>query len=119
MMIMNAHAQHSSLITHPSSLIPHPWFRLILFVLGILTLMPGTALSVQIMDDMGHELTLQEPAKRVIPLYGAFAEMLYAIGAGKEVVARTQADQFPPEIVKLPSVGTHMRPNEEMIIGLK
>ena len=67
----------------------------------------------------GHEISLEEPAKRIIPLYGAFAEMLYALGAGKEVVARTQADQFPPEIVRLPSVGTHMRPNVEMIIGLK
>ena len=88
-------------------------------MLGLLAVVPGGALAVHIVDDFGHEISLQEPAKRIIPLYGAFAEMLYAIGAGKEVAARTQADQFPAGIVKLPSVGTHMRPNVEMIIGLK
>jgi iron complex transport system substrate-binding protein len=91
----------------------------LLLVLASPAVIPGTAEAVQITDDLGHEVSLREPAKRVIPLYGAFAEMLFAIGAGKEVIARTQADQFPPEIVKLPSVGTHMRPNVEMIIGLK
>jgi iron complex transport system substrate-binding protein len=91
----------------------------LLFVLVITAVMPGRACAVQIADDLGHDVLLREPAKRIIPLYGAFAEMLFAIGAGKEVAARTQADQFPPEIVKLPSVGTHMRPNVEMIIGLK
>jgi iron complex transport system substrate-binding protein len=89
------------------------------FVLAIVVLNSHTVGASQITDDLGHEVLLREPAKRVIPLYGAFAEMLFAIGAGKEVAARTQADQFPPEIVKLPSVGTHMRPNVEMIIGLK
>ena len=93
--------------------------RWLLLVLGLMTMLRGTAFSVQIVDDLGHEISLQEPAKRIIPLYGAFTEMLFAVGAGKEVVARTQADQYPPEIISLPSVGTHMRPNVEMIIGLK
>jgi iron complex transport system substrate-binding protein len=97
----------------------HKWFKSIQLALGFLALMPGPALSVQVVDDLGHDISLEEPAKRIIPLYGAFAEMLFVIGSEKEVVARTQADQFPPEIVKLPSVGTHMRPNVEMIVGLK
>ncbi len=90
------------------------WFLLVLAII-----LPRAAFSAQITDDLGREISLQGPARRIIPLYGAFAEMLFALGAGKEVLARTQADQFPPEIVNLPSVGTHMRPNVEMIIGLK
>jgi iron complex transport system substrate-binding protein len=74
---------------------------------------------IQVKDDEGRTILLQEPAKRVISLYGAFSEMLYAIGAGQQLAARTQADHFPPEITNLPSVGTHMRPNVEMILGLK
>jgi iron complex transport system substrate-binding protein len=101
---------------HP---LPTSLLRWLLVLLGLLTVWRETAFSVGITDDLGHEISLQEPAKRIIPLYGAFAEMLFAMGAGKEVVARTQADQFPPEIITLPSVGTHMRPNVEMIIGLK
>ncbi len=100
----------------------HPTMRellAMLFAFTLVAVVPGTAASVQIKDDLGHDISLREPARRIIPLYGAFAEMLFDLGAGKQVVARTQADQFPPEIVKLPSVGTHMRPNVEMIIGLK
>ncbi len=41
------------------------------------------------------------------------------MGAGPQVVARTDADQGPPEITQLPAVGTHMRPNVEMIVALK
>lgn len=95
--------------------------------LGILVMLilPGmapaasTAAAIQVTDDAGRSIELREPARRVIPLYGAFAEMLYAVGAGDRVAARTQADRFPPEIERLPSVGTHMRPNVELIIGLK
>lgn len=93
------------------------------FILAILALLicavPAQAKSVQIVDDAGHTIALQQAAKRVIPLYGAFTEMLYAIGAGSQVVARTLADRFPRQVRQLPSVGTHMRPNVEMILGLK
>lgn len=75
--------------------------------------------AIVITDDLGRTITLAQPARRIIPLYGAFSEMLFAMGAGSQVAARTQADQFPPEIEKLPSIGTHMKPNVEMILGLK
>ena len=39
-------------------------------------------ITAEITDDLGHDVSLREPAKRIIPLYGAFAEMLFAIGAG-------------------------------------
>lgn len=89
----------------------------VFWVLGTLW---GTAqAAVEVVDDAGQTVRLEAPARRVIPLYGAFAEMLYAIGAGSTVVGRTQADIFPADITRVPSVGTHMRPNAEMIIGLK
>lgn len=81
--------------------------------------LPGIGRCVEITDDLGHKVSLDRPAGRVIPLYGAFAEMLYKIGAGSQLIARTQADKYPEAILNLPSVGTHMRPNVEMIIGLK
>jgi iron complex transport system substrate-binding protein len=86
---------------------------------GAVATCPLPAASVQIVDDLGRTISLEHPAARIIPLYGAFAEMLYSIGAGGGVVARTQADSSPDEILKLPSVGTHMHPNVEMILGLK
>ncbi|MCE5334050.1 MAG: helical backbone metal receptor [Desulfobacteraceae bacterium] len=76
-------------------------------------------ICAEIVDDLGQPIKLKTGATRIIPLYGAFAEMLFSIGAGDQVIGRTQADTFPPELARLPSVGTHMRPNVEMILGLK
>lgn len=97
------------------------WRRWIWALAGVLcaALAPSAKAAVQVVDDAGRTVRLEAPARRVIPLYGAFAEMLYAIGAGDIVAARTQADSFPPDIRTLPSVGTHMRPNVEMILGLQ
>jgi len=41
------------------------------------------------------------------------------MGLTDRLVGRTKADTQPPEILAKPSIGTHMRPNVEMILGLK
>ncbi len=41
------------------------------------------------------------------------------MGLGDLLVARTAADHYPAQIVALPSIGTHMRPNPELIVALK
>jgi iron complex transport system substrate-binding protein len=91
---------------------------LVLAVLAIPWAAPESN-ALGIVDDLDRTIEIVQPARRVIPLYGAFAEMLYAVGAGPQLVARTQADRHPAEIEQLPSVGTHMKPNVELIIGLK
>ena len=92
---------------------------ILLFLCAVALIFAVRAFAVQIKDDQGRTIYLEKPAQRIIPLYGAFAEMLFAIGAGGQVRARTQADVFPAGVRELPSVGTHMKPNVEMIIGLK
>ncbi|SFM72512.1 ABC transporter substrate-binding protein [Thermodesulforhabdus norvegica] len=97
-------------------------FRIvILLTIGIM-LTPGTPSSrsaVVFTDDTGTTLSLSSPARRVVPLYGAFLEMLMAIGAGDSIVARTRADSVIPGARHLPSVGTHMKPNLELIVSAK
>jgi iron complex transport system substrate-binding protein len=45
--------------------------------------------------------------------------MLAAMGQGGRLVARTEADAAVPALAHLPSVGTHMRPNPELVAGLR
>jgi len=78
-----------------------------------------TAAEVRVTDDLGQVIALNEPAQRIISLYGAYSEILFAIGAGDKLVARTRADRFPPSILDKPSVGTHLRPNMELVLGLQ
>jgi iron complex transport system substrate-binding protein len=73
----------------------------------------------QICDDTGQTVVLSKPADRIIALYGAYNEILAGMGLADRLVGRTKADTQPPEILAKPSIGTHMRPNVEMILGLK
>ncbi len=75
--------------------------------------------SIRIVDDTGYELVLKTPAKRVIALYGALSELMLALDLGDTLVARTAADRRIVGLKHLPAVGTHMRPNPELIVSLK
>lgn len=78
----------------------------------------GKNTPVSITDDTGTTITLPAPAQRVIALYGGFNEILAAMGLEDRLIARTKADAEPPSIAALPSIGTHMRPNTEIIASL-
>ncbi|UCG14895.1 MAG: ABC transporter substrate-binding protein [Deltaproteobacteria bacterium] len=75
--------------------------------------------QIRVTDDLGQVIFLKAPAKRIISLYGAYSEILFAIGAGDRLIARTRADRFPAAILDKPSVGTHLRPNMELVLGLQ
>ncbi len=89
-------------------------------MLAALCLLTATAEAgpVCAVDGTGREVCLEAPARRVVALYGAFNEILVEMGLGGRIVARTKADGDLPAVADLPSIGTHMRPNEEMIVGL-
>lgn len=74
------------------------------------------ASSLSVIDDAQVAITLKAPARRIIPLYAGLAETLTAMGLGKRIVARTSADDALP--AELPVIGTHMRPNVELIAAL-
>ena len=79
---------------------------------------PSSSL-ISIIDDRGKKIELKTPARRVIALYGAFNEILAALGQESRILARTKADITPPSIQRLPAIGTHMRPNVELVLSLK
>lgn len=79
--------------------------------------MAGSVLSI--VDDLGQVVRLEAPAQRLLSLYGAYNEILIAMGLGHRIVGRTKADAELPELAAKPSIGTHMRPNVEMIVGLQ
>jgi len=86
---------------------------------GMLAANQAGAAPVEIVDDTDRVVRLERPAERIIALYGAYNEMLAAMGLESRLVGRTKADTFPPSILAKPSIGTHMRPNIEVIMGLR
>ncbi len=92
----------------------------LVLTLELLLVLPVIPLAeIQVTDDLGQVISLKEPARRIISLYGAYSEILFAMGLGDRLVARTRADRFPPAILDKPSVGTHLRPNMELVLGLQ
>ena len=57
--------------------------------------------------------------RRIISLVPALTEMLFAIGAGPQVVAVSSYDEFPPQVKSLPRVGALLDPDTERILSLK
>ena len=69
-----------------------------------------------ITDDTGTEIRLERPAARVATLYGGLSDILDSIGAGSCLIARTDGDTDGRR-ERLPAIGTHMRPNLELVIA--
>lgn len=63
-------------------------------------------------------LSAQQP-KRIISLVPNVTEILFAIGAGPQVVAVSTYDVEPPEVRSLPTVGALVDPDTEKIISLR
>jgi iron complex transport system substrate-binding protein len=66
----------------------------------------------------GVSLSAQAP-QRIVSLVPAVTEMLFAIGAGPQVVAVSSYDQDPPEVKALPRVGALLDPDVERILSLR
>ena len=58
-------------------------------------------------------------AQRIVSLAPAITETVFALGAGPEVAGVSQYCDYPPEVARLPKVGTFITPNIEAIAGLR
>lgn len=57
--------------------------------------------------------------RRIVSTSPAVTEVLYALGLGDRVVGVTTFCHYPPEASKKTKIGDYMRPNLEVIVGLK
>ena len=71
-------------------------------------------------DGLGREVKLKGPAQRVVSLAPSNTEILFAVGAGKQVVGRDEFADFPEEAKAIQSVGGSMGEySTESIVALK
>ena len=68
----------------------------------------------------GTEFRLEKPAERIISLAPSNTEVLFALGAGKQVIGREDFSNFPAEAAQIPSIGGSMgKYNMEEIVKLQ
>jgi ABC-type Fe3+-hydroxamate transport system substrate-binding protein len=71
--------------------------------------------SISTVDDVGDTVRLAAPAGRVVSLAPATTELLFAIGAGPNVVGRTRWCDYPAAARAVPDLGDGLRPNVEAV----
>jgi iron complex transport system substrate-binding protein len=69
---------------------------------------PPTAAPITLIDGLKREVVLDAPAQKIISLAPSNTELLFAVGAGPQVIGRDDLSDFPAESKALPSVGGSM-----------
>ena len=76
--------------------------------------------NLTLTDGLGREVKLNGPAQHVVSLAPSNTEILFAIGAGGQVVGRDALSDFPAEAKNLTDIGsTFDALNTEQIVSLK
>ena len=70
-------------------------------------------------DDFGDPIVVKATPHRVVSLNPATTDLIFALGAGNRLVGRTHWDVYPSEAIKVPDLGSGIRPNVEAVLGAK
>jgi iron complex transport system substrate-binding protein len=72
-------------------------------------------------DGLGREVTLNGPARQIVSIAPSNTEILFAIGAGDQVIGRDQFSDYPEAAKKVTDIGsaTFEALNTELIVSLK
>lgn len=60
----------------------------------------GENYKISLVDDMGEEIKLKEPCKRIISLYSAHTENLFTLGLGEEIIGVGTSDIYPADALE-------------------
>lgn len=93
---------------------------LILSAMMLLSLTGAAAEGgVTVTDMMGREVTLTQPATRIVALTASDCEILCALGAEDTLVGRGEYCDYPESILDVPAVQSGAETNIEQIIALE
>jgi iron complex transport system substrate-binding protein len=70
-------------------------------------------------DDFGDAIILRATPQRIVSLNPATTDLMFALGAGDRLVGRTHWDSYPAEALKVPDLGSGLRPNVEAVLGAR
>lgn len=91
---------------------------LALLLAACLTCAAAESTSVSVTDMYGREITLDQPATRVVALTPSDCEILCALGCEEMLVGRGEYCDYPASVQELPVVQSGMDTNIEEILAL-
>ena len=66
---------------------------------------PTVQAEISLMNGLEYTITLETPAQKIITLSPPLTEILYAIGAGEQVIGRDSHFNSPEAALALPDIG--------------
>jgi iron complex transport system substrate-binding protein len=75
--------------------------------------------AITVPDDTGHTVTLRSTPTRIISLAPGATEMLFAAGAGKQVIATVEYSDEPPAAKQVPRIGDVVAIDMEKLVALR
>lgn len=74
--------------------------------------------EINIIDDLGNEVFLKTPAKRIIVLGPSLVEIFFSIGEGSKIIGVDESSDYPEEVKKIKKVASFNSINYEEIVSL-
>jgi len=79
----------------------------------------AAAAEIRLSDDAGRSLSLKQPARRIVSLAPHLTELLFAAGAGAQVVGTVEYSNYPRAARDIPRIGDSAQLDLERIVALK
>lgn len=89
------------------------------FVLLAILGVPAHASGIEVVDDAGHRIVLEKPARRIVGLAPHATEILFAAGAGPYLIGAVSYSDYPEAAKRIPRLGGYDNPDLERIVALK
>ena len=77
------------------------------------------AAEIRVTDDAGRNVSLAHPARRIISLAPHMTELLFAAGAGAQVVGTVEYSNYPQAAQRIPRIGDSAQLDLERIVALR
>ena len=85
----------------------------------ILLMSQAAYAAITLQEDTGRSITLAQPPQRIVSLAPHITELIYAVGAGAQLVGADAGSDYPVAAKHLPRIGDYSRVNFERIAALK
>jgi iron complex transport system substrate-binding protein len=102
------------------------WLALALWAIALVTasctnrpVITSTPETREVTDEAGRRVRLPRHIDRIVSLAPNLTEIVYAVGAGEQLVGDTEYCDYPAEAKKVAKIGDTLHPSVERIIALK
>lgn len=83
------------------------------------TIITPAQAAISVTDDLGNIITLARPAQRIISLSPHVTELVFAAGAGEQLIGTVKYSDYPAAAKAIPRVGDNRQLDIERIIAMK